>query len=65
MKKLRQKRQMLGWTQHDLERAASIRRGKLAFWETRRLELSDAELERVKNALDRRAKEVTEALTAA
>ena len=62
MKKLRQKRQMLGWSQHDLERAAAIRFGKLAFWETGRVELSEAELERVKNALARRAKEVTAAL---
>jgi len=58
MKKLRQKREMLGWTQHDLARAAGIAPGRISFWETERTELSDAELERVKTALARRAKEV-------
>ena len=65
MRKLRQKRQMLGWRQHALAHAANIPPWKITFWETGRTELTDAELERVRNALARRAKEVTDALAAA
>lgn len=56
---------MLGWRQHALAHAANIPPWKITFWETGRTELTDAELERVRNALARRAKEVTDALAAA
>jgi transcriptional regulator with XRE-family HTH domain len=65
MKKLRKQRQMLGWSQHDMARAAAIRPGRVEFWETGRIKLSDVELERIKAALARRAKEVTAALASA
>jgi DNA-binding transcriptional regulator YiaG len=56
---------MLGWSQHDMARAAAIRPGRVEFWETGRIKLSDVELERIKAALARRAKEVTAALASA
>jgi transcriptional regulator with XRE-family HTH domain len=65
MKKLRKTREMSGLTQFELAKAAGLTANKITFWETGRSQLTDAELERVKNALAARAKEVQDALAAA
>jgi transcriptional regulator with XRE-family HTH domain len=65
MNKLRRQREMLGWTQHDLARAAHVSPARISFWETRRTDLTNAELDRVKAALAKRAEEVTAALAVA
>ncbi len=65
MRKLRQMRKLLGLTQDQLAKAAGLTANKLTYWETQRIELSAAELEKVKAALARRAKEVQDALAAA
>jgi transcriptional regulator with XRE-family HTH domain len=56
---------MSGLTQFELAKAAGLTANKITFWETGRSQLTDAELERVKNALAARAKEVQDALAAA
>jgi predicted transcriptional regulator len=63
-KLFRKQRRLLGWTQHNLARAARISRSRIAFAETGRIRLSDAEVERIKHALARRAEEVAAALAA-
>jgi transcriptional regulator with XRE-family HTH domain len=65
MTKLRRQRQMLGLSQYELARAAGISPGKIAYWETRRVQLSEEEIERVKRALALRAEEVKAAIAAA
>jgi DNA-binding XRE family transcriptional regulator len=65
MNKLRKQRRMLAWTQHQLARAAGIAPGRISFWETGRVTLTDEELERVKRALAKRAEEITSALAVA
>jgi transcriptional regulator with XRE-family HTH domain len=59
-KKLRRQREMLGWSQFELARASDIAPGRISFAETGRVKLNDEELARVKGALARRAKEVSE-----
>jgi transcriptional regulator with XRE-family HTH domain len=53
---------MLGWTQHQLAEAAKIAPGRIIWAETGRVKLTNDELQRIKDALARRAKEVADAV---
>jgi transcriptional regulator with XRE-family HTH domain len=59
-KKLRQQREMVGWSQFELARASGLAPGRVSFAETGRVKLNDEEVARVKRALARRAKAVSE-----
>ncbi len=63
--RLKEQRQMLGWTQHDEARATGIAPGRISFFETGRVQLTDEEMERIKSALAKRAKEVSEVFAVA
>lgn len=63
--KLKRQRKMLGWSQFELARASDIAPGRISFAETKRVQLTDAELKRIKDALARRAEEVTAACAVA
>lgn len=55
---LKKQRRMVGLTQHQLARLAGIAVGRIAFAETNRIELTPAEVEKLKAAIARRAAEV-------
>ena len=62
MKTFRKQRRMLGLTQHQRAAAAKIAPGRIIWAETGRVKLTNAELQRIKDALARRAKEVADAV---
>jgi predicted transcriptional regulator len=57
---LKQKRRMVGLSQHELARLTAIPFSRICWAETGRRKLTSAEVQRIKEALARRAEEIAE-----
>jgi predicted transcriptional regulator len=65
MRDIKKLRRNLGLTQHELSRMTRVPRWRICFFETDRINLTEAELDRIKLVLERRAREVVESIAAA
>jgi predicted transcriptional regulator len=65
MKQIARLRRCTGISQHELARASGVPRWRICFFETNRIDLRDEELKRIKEVLERRARDVVANIAAA
>ena len=65
MRDIKKLRRNLGLTQHELSRMTRVPRWRICFFETDRINLTEAELDRIKLVLDRRLRTIIANIAAA